>query len=215
MDYTPPSSSPQDYDIPPAKVKKPRGCLFYGCLISSILALLAIIAIVGLFFFAINWINNFAKEYTDTKPEPIPASAMPLADRDALKKRVDAYFEDLKAGKADQPLVLTAEDFNALIEENETFKKTVHVDIEGDKVKGKISFPIRDLNWPFKDLNGRYFNGSATLTHRAGQRHPGRPRRGHRGEGPADPGERRRSVAHPEPRQGPQGPQGAANSSRA
>ena len=70
----------------------------------------------------------------------------------------------MEAGTAIEPLVLTSDDLNALIEENPELKGRIYVKVEGDEVKGRVSFPLDKLNchcrWPFK---GRYLNGEADL----------------------------------------------------
>ena len=88
---------------------------------------------------------------------------MPEPQRVALRAKFKAFGEALEAKTATEPLVLTADDLNALIDDNPNFKGKAHVEIAGEKVTAKISFPVDDLKLGIKELEGRYLNGSATL----------------------------------------------------
>ena len=70
---------------------------------------------------------------------------MPAEKRQALKDRVEAFRKAVEAGTATEPLVLTSDDLNALIEENAELKGKVYVKIEGDEVKGQVSIPLERL----------------------------------------------------------------------
>jgi len=48
-----------------------------------------------------------------------------------------------------------------LIADNPDLRDKVHVDIEGDKVNGQVSFPLEGIGLPA--FKGRYLNGKATL----------------------------------------------------
>ena len=54
----------------------------------------------------------------------------------------------MESGTPIEPLVSTSDDLNALIEKNDELKGTVYVKIEGDEVKGRISFPLDKLQLP-------------------------------------------------------------------
>ena len=45
--------------------------------------------------------------------------------------------------------------------QSEDLRDKVHVDVEGDKVKGQVSFPLEGIGLPA--FKGRYLNGKATL----------------------------------------------------
>ncbi len=152
------------YDSPPLSPtpqKKPRGCFFYGCLISAILLIVGILVVVGTVYFGYRYLINTAKEYTETTPATLPPVTMPEAQREILRKKFQTFGTELKAGTASEPIVLTADDVNALIDDNPDFKGKVHIVIDGDKIKGEISLPLRVLK--IAELEDRYLNGSATL----------------------------------------------------
>jgi hypothetical protein len=86
---------------------------------------------------------------------------MPAEKRQALQDRVKAFRSAVNAGTATEPLVLTSDDINALIDENEELKGTMFVKIEGDELKGKVSIPLDKV--PLPGLKGRYLNGEAEL----------------------------------------------------
>ena len=74
---------------------------------------------------------------------------MPAEQRQVLKDRVEAFRKAVEAGTPTEPLVLTSDDLNALIEENPDLKGKIYVKIEGDEVKGQVSIPLDKLDvWP-------------------------------------------------------------------
>ena len=157
-----------DASTPSPKQTKGRGCFFYGCL--TTLILLIIVGVAG--FLVINYglkkLNALIEQYTESGPATLPAVQMSKAQYDELDKRVTAFEQALDAGKTVEPLVLSAEDLNALMANNpalQAFKGKAYVTIDGDQVKGQVSIPLSDLgSLPgLSKLKGRYLNGSATL----------------------------------------------------
>lgn len=151
-----------DYQ-PPAPQKKKHGCFFWGCITSIILAVVLIVVVGVTIYVGYRYLIDTAKKYTDTVAAPMPAVAMPEPQRVELRTKVEAFGKGLEARTATEPIVLTADDLNALVDDNPMFKGKAHIDIVGDQVTAKISFPLSDLKLPFRELDGRYLNGSATL----------------------------------------------------
>jgi hypothetical protein len=143
----------------PSPAPKRRGCLFYGCLTSVVLLLLA-----GLLaFLAVRAVRNQFNAYTDTKPLEMPRVEMTDADFQALEERLKSFGSALDQGKSPEPLVLSERDINALIARSANTKELadkVHVSLKGDEVKGMVSIPLSGLGWLGK---GRYLNGDATF----------------------------------------------------
>jgi len=143
---------------------KKRGCLFYGCLTLTILAVLVVVmGLVG-FFVVRGMYNRAVNEYTSTTPQAIESVAYTPAELDALQARMKQFQKALDQGKAGEELVLNAKDLNILIAEEPTVKDLkgkLFVMIEDDRIKGKVSIPLRDIGW-FK-LSGRYLNGLAAF----------------------------------------------------
>src|SRR4051794_11189385 len=105
-------------ELPTTKEPRQRGCFFYGCLIASILAILLLVGMGILGYTAYRYFINTAKQYTDTRPTPLPAVEMPAEQVKDLHARVDAFKAALDAGKPSEPLVLTADELNALVSDN-------------------------------------------------------------------------------------------------
>ncbi len=158
--YQAPKFTPE----PPQALPRQRGCFFYGCIIASILALLLAIlmAVIGLLWFtALS--NQLVDEYTlGTAPRQLPKVEMPAEQRQTLKDRVEAFRKAVDAGTPTEPLVLTSDDLNALIEENPELKGKIYVKIEGDEIKGQVSIPARQAR-SSRMFRGRYLNGEADL----------------------------------------------------
>jgi hypothetical protein len=151
-----PKFSPEQYEAP----RPERGCFFYGCIIAGVLAVLMAIFLGILAFVAYRFFNRMIDEYTGTEPIALPALKMSDEKRDEVKNRWDSFRKAVNAGTASEPLVLTSDDLNALIEQNPELKGKIYVSVEGDEVKGKVSFPLGEF-MPY--LKGRYLNGEADL----------------------------------------------------
>ena len=87
---------------------------------------------------------------------------MPAEEREALKKRVEAFKHAARRGQPTPPLVLSSDDLNALIEDNPKadLKGKVYVTIEKDRLKGQVSLPLSQIPL-FGLTQGRYLNGEA------------------------------------------------------
>jgi hypothetical protein len=156
--YQAPKFTPEP---PQAPLPKQRGCFFYGCIIASILAVLFVILMGVIGFFGYRFLNQMVEQYTSVTPQQLPKVEMPADKLQALKDRVAAFRKAVDAGTPTEPLVLTSDDLNALIEENADFKGTVYVKIEGDEINGQISFPLDKMQIGM--VKGRYLNGEAKL----------------------------------------------------
>jgi hypothetical protein len=157
--YQAPKYAPESQQPP-----RQRGCFFYGCIIASILMVLVLI-LVGLgVYFGYRFFTQLVEQYTATAPRELPKVAMPADQRTSLQKRVEEFGKAVEDGKTVEPLVLTGDDLNALIEEAPAFaelKGKVYVKIEGDELKGQVSFPLEKFGLAM--LKGRYLNGEADL----------------------------------------------------
>ena len=138
-----------------------RGCFFYGCVIASVLAVLLIIALAVLAFVGMRLFSGVVEEWTSPTPAELPKVQISEEERKSVRERVDAFRKALDEGTATDPLVLTSDDLNALIEENPDLRGRLFARVEGDKLKAQISFPLEMLKIGM--LKGRYLNGEAEL----------------------------------------------------
>ena len=76
------------------------------------------------------------EEYTANAPSSFRCSKCPLNSVKAVKDRWEAFRKAVEAGTASEPLVLTSDDLNALIEQNPELKGKIYVKVEGDEIKG-------------------------------------------------------------------------------
>jgi hypothetical protein len=144
--------------------KPRRGCFFYGCITGLVLLLL--IAIGGLI--AVHYgkkaLTGMINKYTDTQPMALPTVQISAADLDKLKQRFAAFEDAVKAGRPTPPLVLSADEINALIAsspDRQQLKGKFYVSFDGDRVKGQLSLPLGEIGW--KMFKNRYLNGSGTF----------------------------------------------------
>ncbi len=162
--YQAPKFTPESQQ-PPYQQPRQHGCFFYGCIIASILmALLLILTGLGVYF-GYRFATQMVEEYTATAPRDLPKVEMPAEQRESLKKHVEGFRKAVEEGKAVEPLVLTSEDLNALIEEEPNLKGKVHLKIEGNELKGQVSIPLEKFGQVpgLGILKGRYLNGEAEL----------------------------------------------------
>jgi hypothetical protein len=166
------TNDPEFYQAPKFTPEPPqpafprqRGCFFYGCIIAGVLALLMAILVSVALYFGFRYLGQQVENYTSTAPRELPKVEMPAEQRQALKDQVEAFRKAVEAGTPIEPLVLTSDDLNALIEEDDDLKGRIHVKLEGDEVKGLLSLPLDALaQGPFRSMfQGRYLNGEADL----------------------------------------------------
>jgi hypothetical protein len=138
--------------------------LFYGCITSVVLLLCLAVGGLIAVHYAKKALTGLVNTYTDTKPMTLPTVKISAADLDKLKKRFADFEEAVKAQRPTQPLVLTADEINSLIAsdpDQKALKGKVYVSFDGDRVKGEMSVPLKDLGW--KIVRDRYLNGNATF----------------------------------------------------
>ncbi|HOZ47872.1 MAG TPA: hypothetical protein PLO37_21455 [Candidatus Hydrogenedentes bacterium] len=144
----------------PQKQKSGHGCL-YGCMaVAGILLLLMIVVL----FAGYRMVNHFVEEFTDTTPVQLPRVEMTEERSNALTKRVEDFGDAVEHGFPVEPLVLTQDDINGLIQTNPDLSKVngqVYVTLAEDTVSGQISLPLEAFNIGM--LEGRYLNASAKL----------------------------------------------------
>ena len=146
--------------VPPVAPKK-RGCLFYGCI--SLALAFVIVMVLGYFGvqYARKSVRNLVENYTDAQPVAVDVVELPKEEAAELQKRVTTFQQALEQQDRQEELILSEHELNALISQNENLKGKVQARIEGDRVRGRISWPLEDIG-PIK-LNGRYLNGLATF----------------------------------------------------
>jgi hypothetical protein len=141
-------------DQPP---KPRRGCLFYGCITCVVLLLLSI----GALLIGIHYVKKVINRYTETQPMELPTVQMPQDQVNKLKQRFEAFEAAVREHRPTQSLTLSADEINALIAngpEQQALKGKFYISLEGEQLKGQVSFPLEQVG-----LKGRYLNGSATF----------------------------------------------------
>ncbi len=141
-------------------VQKERGCLFYGCLIAVIIAVLTVVAVGVAGYMGYRFVAKMVTENTEPTPIDLPETEMPEEELKALTDRWEGFRTALKDDQPTEEIDLTADDINALISQNPDLKGRVHVDIQGDKIQAKLSIPVDFLGPPGK---GRFFNAEGEL----------------------------------------------------
>jgi hypothetical protein len=111
--------------------------------------------------FARNTLQKAVQDYTETQPAALERVTLPPEQLRALQERLQAFRTALESPTNTQELALTGVELNALIGENKDFRDKVSVNVEGDRITGKISLPLQDLG-PLR-LQGRYLNGQAAF----------------------------------------------------
>jgi len=156
--YQAPKFTPEP---PPPALPRQHGCFFYGCIIASVLALLMVILVSVAVFFGYRFVSQLVDQYTSTTPRELPKVEMPEEQRQAVKDRIEAFRKAVEAGSPTEPLVLTSDDINAMIDDNPELKGKIYVKIVGEQVKGEVSIPLERVGLSM--VKGRYLNGEADL----------------------------------------------------
>ncbi|HEV3163976.1 MAG TPA: hypothetical protein VGZ22_08075 [Isosphaeraceae bacterium] len=139
----------------PKEKRRGHGCLFYGCITLIVLLVVGGLAV----FLGLRALYNKAYEFTEDKPMVFPKLQLSEEERAAVKKRFDDFKAAVKEGKPAEPLVLDSDDCNALIQsgEDNSLRDRVYVKIEGDEIKGQVSWPLDGI----PGMKGRFANGEA------------------------------------------------------
>ena len=137
-----------------------------GCLI---LAAIAIFGIVSALSTVQKRIDDLAAAAT-SEPAVFDYPDMQVRDLDALLNRFDAFREAMANDQPAEPLALTADDINVLINEHPTFEPLAgkaFVRFESDQIVSEVSIKPEDfpVKVPFlsKAFAGKYINGTATV----------------------------------------------------
>lgn len=144
--------------------EKKSGCkkfFIIGCLS---LCVIAIVAIVGGYFVVTRAVKGLVENYTEAQPLDLPEVELPESEIQSTLARTDAFKQAVEAGEPTEPLVLSSDEVNAVIQRHPDFAKLsdkAYVTLEGDKVHGQVSIPLGDF---LPMAAGRYFNGSAVFS---------------------------------------------------
>lgn len=144
----------------PVPGKKNRGCLFYAGVAAGVFLAVALLSSVIL----INGARNLLKAYTGTSAIALPAASMPAAESEALAERVKAFKESFATSRSAASLVLGEEEINAFIARDPNLKPLegkLHIALEGDTIKGRMSVPLDGTGIPF--TQGRFLNGEVAF----------------------------------------------------
>jgi hypothetical protein len=140
--------------------KPRRGCFFYGCISGAVL--LAIV--LGALLVGLHYVKKMVNRFTEAQPMEMPTLQMSKAEVDKVKQRFEEFQQAVRDQRATKPLVLTADDINALIAsgaEQEALKIRFYVSLEDNQLKGDVSVPLQDVGLTM--FKGRYLNGSGTF----------------------------------------------------
>ena len=142
-------------------------CLVVACIIVAVVVAL-MVAAGG---FGVYQAKKVVTRFTDTEAVELPLVDMSPEEVDALIARLSGFRTALEAGEANEPLELTQDDLNALIQNDEEFlffRGKVYLTLKDDKVGGEVSWPLDEI--PL--MGGRYFNGTATFDVEFSDRRP-------------------------------------------
>jgi hypothetical protein len=126
------------------------------------LVMLLLIVIAGLI--GVRSLKKMFTEFTDTAPLPTPAVNLSAEEVAQLRKRVDVFRDSVRAKTPTEPLVLTADEINALVANDpdlQPLKGKLYITIEGDVLKGQVSVSMEEAGLP--RFKGRYLNGTGTF----------------------------------------------------
>lgn len=134
----------------------PWGCLLGGCFTASVLVV-GLLVVVG--FGTYRFYKQQVAQYTSEQSRQIPTVEVSPAEMKEIESRVETFQKKVEQGEAREPLVLTAKELNAMINQQEQLRGKVYVTIKDDLIQAEVSFPTDAL----PGAQGRYFNASASV----------------------------------------------------
>ncbi len=114
-------------------------------------------------------IQRTVDRYTSNAPMKIVQQPLPQDEREALDDRVEAFADAIEEGQHPEPLLLSGQDLNALLQKlwtDEELPGEMALRIEDGRLRSDISIPLEpDLTiGPFTPkVGGRYLNGTVTF----------------------------------------------------
>jgi hypothetical protein len=141
--------------------KRRKGCLFYGGITGALLVLVLLLG--G--YLGLRYAKGLVNQLTDTKPVPLPTVQLPEEQLFQLRDRVDTFRQAVRDGEITEPLELSSDELNALIETDPALvalKHRLYVSINGNQLGAQISFPAEDLG--LDALSGRFINAVGVFT---------------------------------------------------
>src|SRR5580765_455898 len=95
----------------------------------------------------------------------MPAVRLTQPEIEKLQQRIDRFRDSIRQGQSTSPLMLNADQINALIATDpdlKVLKGKLYVTIEGGQLKGQISMPMEEAGLPV--FRGRYLSGVGTFS---------------------------------------------------
>lgn len=142
-----------NYD--PKTKRFPWGCLIGGC---ATVLLLMIGLTVGTGVVVFYAYKGQISKYTSDSPKELPAIKYSEDEIKEVAARVESVKSSLDKGEVPKAVELTADDLNALINQQEGLQGKLFVRIDEGKVTADVSFPADIIPM----AKGRYFNGSVS-----------------------------------------------------
>ena len=144
----------------------PNTCMIVGGI--GCLSVVVLLVLVGtmVYFGAKSAVKGIVDSLTEAQPVELPQVEMSEEEYQALQERVKTFWAALEADSATEPLVLTADDLNALIAYHpdwQVLRGMIYITIEEQQIAGEVSVPLEKLPWDLEMLKGRYFNGKVGL----------------------------------------------------
>jgi hypothetical protein len=138
------------------KKKSSRGCCFFGCLF---MFLFMTVVVVGGGFGGYWWFKGQLNKYTSEVAADLPIVDMSEEEIEEIENRIDNFKDAIEASETPEDLVLTANEINAMISQDDDMRGRVYITIADGTVSGDVSIPT-DF---FPGGKGRFFNASATF----------------------------------------------------
>jgi len=105
-----------------------------------------LVIVLGALLVGLHYVRKMVNNFTDNKPMELPTLQMSKAEIDQVKQRFETFQQEVREQRATKPLVLTADDINALIasgSEPQSLKGKLYVSLEGDQAKGQVACRYR------------------------------------------------------------------------
>jgi len=153
------SSGPEfdKHNVPQSK--KSKGCFFYGCLS---LIILSAVGGIAAYFAVQSVVGNLVDEYSESQAMMMPRVEASEEETKELGLRFGKFIESVETSGDIKEIRLTSREVNILLQSDtdlgDALNGKLYVELEGDQIKGQVSFPLETVGF-----DGRYLNGKGVF----------------------------------------------------
>ncbi|RIL11162.1 MAG: hypothetical protein DCC75_02870 [Proteobacteria bacterium] len=141
---------------------KGRGRSAFWSKYGSLIIICSIVAVLGFETYRTikrEIVAPLVETFAEPFPQKLPSSSLTETQHASLKSKLERFADRIGGGQAADPVQLSADEINSLIEHDSDLRNQMAVLIYGDTLYLKVSIPME--NWGFKN---KYLNGHGAFS---------------------------------------------------